>query len=172
MRQRFQSAEARAELVLALCFIVLSAAVWLSANQLPPPIFDPLGSAAVPKLIAVVVALLAVAMIFQRASGHTMSGTVPDPEEDGEADAPLRPGTAAACFAAMAAYPLVMGAGILGFREASFVFVLTLGGFLSHFERRTMAVLLATAALTALGLDWLFTSVFYIDLPTTIWLPF
>jgi putative tricarboxylic transport membrane protein len=172
MRRLVQGAEAQAELLLALCLFVLSAAVWIAADLLPPPIFDPLGSAAVPKLVAIMVALLALAMLVQRLAGRADAGVVRDPGDPAEHAAPLRPPVAVASFAAMAAYPLAMATGALGFREATFVFVLVLGGFLSHFERRTMLILMPTSAVLAAGLAWLFSGVFFIDLPPTPWLPF
>jgi hypothetical protein len=65
-----------------------------------------------------------------------------------------------------------MEAGLLGFRETAFVFILALGGILSRFSRRTMTILVPTAALLAAGLSWLFGGRLYIDLPVTPWLPF
>lgn len=176
MGRLWRDGEAQAELILALCMVVLSAAVWFAADSLPPPIFDPLGSAAVPKLVAIVVALLSAAMLGQRLSGTADRGAVPDPgdpAEDGrEAVAPLRPWIAVGSFLAMAGCPAVMAAGLLGFRETTFIFILALGGLLSRFSRRTMTILVPTAAVLAVGLSWLFGGVIYIDLPPTSWLPF
>ena len=172
MRRLWCDSEARAELILALCIMALSAAIWIAADRLPPPIFDPLGSAAVPKLVASLVMVLAVAMLVQRLRGNADRGAVPDPGEPTEAAAPLRPGIAVGAFAAIAACPAVMEAGLLGFRETAFVFILALGGILSRFSRRTMTILVPTAALLAAGLAWLFGGRLYIDLPVTPWLPF
>ncbi|MEC9343284.1 MAG: tripartite tricarboxylate transporter TctB family protein [Pseudomonadota bacterium] len=176
MGRAWRDGEARAELITAFCMMALSAAVWVAADRLPPPIFDPLGSAAVPKLVAVVVALLAVAMLGQRQFGTADRGALHDTgdpaEAEGEAVAPLRPGIAFGAFAAMALCPAVMAAGLLGFRETSFVFILALGGILSHFSGRTMMILVPTAAVLAVGLSRLFGGMLYVDLPQTPWLPF
>lgn len=176
MRNMLRDGEAQAELILALCMMVLSVAVWIAADLLPPPIFDPLGSAAVPKLIAIIVAFLSAAMLGQRLSGTADRGAVPDPgdpaKDDKETVAPLRPWIAVGSFIAMAFCPTVMAAGLLGFRETTFIFILALGGILSRFSRRTMTILVPTAALLAIGLSWLFGGVIYIDLPPTSWLPF
>ena len=130
MRRLWRSGESRAELAVALCVLVLAAAVWFAADQLPPPIFDPLGSAAVPKLVACVLALLAVAMLIERWRGVADAGAVAGPDDPADVSAPLRPGIAAAAFIAMAACPAVMATGLLGFRETCFVFVIALGGLL------------------------------------------
>jgi putative tricarboxylic transport membrane protein len=172
MRRLWRDSEAQAELILALCMMALSAAVWIAADQLPPPIFDPLGSAAVPKLLAVLVAALAAAMLAQRLRGTADRGAVPDPGNTTETAAPLRPGIAVGAFAVIAACPAVMDAGLLGFRETAFVFILALGGLLSRFSRRTMTILVPTAAVLAVGLSWLFGGLLYVDLPPTPWLPF
>lgn len=172
MRRLWHDSEAQAELILASCMVALSAAVWIAADRLPPPIFDPLGSAAVPKLIAVAVSILAVAMLAQRYFGVADQGVVPDPGYPAETVAPLRPAIAVGAFVAMAFCPAVMETGLLGFRETAFVFILALGGMLSHFSRRTMTILVPTAAVLAVGLSWLFGGLLYIDLPATQWLPF
>lgn len=172
MRSLLENDEARAELLIALCLIVLSVAVWIAADTLPPPIFDPVGSAAVPKAVAALIAILSLAMLGQRLKGHADVGTVPEPADPDPAPPPLRYGIATACFAVMVAYPLVMGIGLFGFREATFLFVLALGGFLARFDRRTMLILLPVALVLAIGLSQLFSDVFYIDLPVTAWLPF
>lgn len=172
MRRLTEGTEARAELVLALCLWGFAAAIWLAADRLPPPIFDPLGSAAVPKLVAAVIALLAAAMLVQRLAGQADEGAVPDPGDPVAEAVPLRPGLAAGCFLAMAACPLVMSSGYLGFRETSAVFILLLGGLLSRLERRVMLILIPTALLLSFGFAWLFSGLLYIDLPVTPWLPF
>jgi len=172
MRRLWRDSEARAESILAVCMIALSAAVWIAADRLPRPIFDPLGSGAVPKLVALLVMALAAAMLVQRLLGTADRGAVPDPGDPTDRVAPLRPGIAVGAFAAIAACPAVMDAGLLGFRETAFVFILALGGILSRFSRRTMTILVPTAAMLAVGLSWLFGGYFYIDLPATPWLPF
>jgi putative tricarboxylic transport membrane protein len=172
MRRLWCDSEARAELILALCIMALSAAIWIAADRLPPPIFDPLGSGAVPKLVALLVMALAAALLVQRLRGTADRGAIPDPGDPTEAVAPLRPGIAVGAFAAMAACPAVMDVGLLGFRETAFVFILALGGILSRFSRRTMTILVPTAAILAVGLSWLFGGYLYVDLPATPWLPF
>lgn len=172
MRALWHDSEALAELILALCLWVLAVMVWIAADRLPPPIFDPLGSAAVPKLIAILVAVLAAAMLVQRFAGAADRGAVADPGDPVEPAAPLRPGIALGAFAAMAGCPAAMEAGLLGFREVTFVFTIVLGGLLSGFLPRTLALLVPTAAALAIGLSWLFGGVLYIDLPATSWLPF
>jgi putative tricarboxylic transport membrane protein len=172
MRRLWRDRAAPAELILALCMIALSAAVWIAADRLPPPIFDPLGSGAVPKLVALLVIALAAAMLVQRLRGTADRGAVPDPGDPADTAAPLRPGIAVGAFAAIAACPALMDAGLLGFRETAFVFILGLGGILSRFSRRTMTILVPVAALLAVGLTWLFGGHLYIDLPATPWLPF
>lgn len=172
MRRLWRDSEAQAELIVALCVMVLSAAIWIAADRLPPPIFDPLGSGAVPKLAASLVMALAAAMLVQRLRCTADRGAVPDPGDPTETVAPLRPGIAVGAFAAIAACPAAMDAGLLGFRETAFVFILTLGGILSRFSRRTMTILIPIAATLAVGLSWLFGGHLYIDLPATPWLPF
>jgi putative tricarboxylic transport membrane protein len=172
MQRLWRDSEAKAELILAFFVWALAAAVWVAADRLPPPIFDPLGSAAVPKLIALILAVLVAGMLAQRLRGAANAGAVADPGDPSDTSAPLRPGVAALAFAAMAACPALMASGLLGFRETCFVFVLALGGVLSHFSRRMLLILVPTAAVLAVGLSRLFGGVLYVDFPVTSWLPF
>jgi putative tricarboxylic transport membrane protein len=172
MRRLWCNGEAQAELILSLCLIFLSLAVWIAADRLPPPIFDPLGSAAVPKLVALLVAALSIAMLVERFIGAADQGAVPGPSESTDAAAPLRPGIAMGAFVVMVGCPAAMEAGILGFRETTFVLILVLGGILSRFFWRTLTILVPTAAALAVGLSWLFGDVLFVDLPSTSWMPF
>jgi putative tricarboxylic transport membrane protein len=172
VRRLWRDSEAQAELILVLCIICLSTAVWIAADRLPPPIFDPLGSAAVPKLVAVLVAALAAAMLVERYIGAADRGAVSDPGNPTDTAAPLRPSIAVGAFVAMAGCPAAMESGIFGFRETTFVFILALGGLLSRFSRGTMVILVPIAAVLAVALSWLFSGLLYVDLPATPWLPF
>lgn len=158
---------------------MLAVAVWavagiafVGASMLPPPLFDPLGSAAVPKAVAIILAVLAAGVLAKRwLLVRKEEAVVVLPVEPGETTAPLRPGIALVSMAIIIAYVGVTGAGLLGFREATVPFVILLGGVLSRFRRRTMIVLVPLAFVIAIGLWWLFTGPLFVDLPVTRWLP-
>ncbi len=170
--------DGRVDLALAVVVWVVAAAVYLAAAQLPPPLFDPVGSAAIPKLVAVVLAFLATLIVVQRVMRGRRGrretpalASAPAGDADPVAtDAPLRPGIAAICVVILAGYTAVMTFRILGFREATVPFVILLGGVLSRFRRSTLLILVPIALALSIGFSWLFSEVLYIDLPVTRWL--
>lgn len=175
MRSLISDPDARVDLALAVAIWILAVLVYAAALQLPPPIFDPVGSAAIPKAVAIILALLAAGIVAQRClrlrAGHPAGA--PDLDSDagiGESAAPLRPDTVAAAVAVIAGYIAVMAFGLLGFREATVPFIILLAGVLSHFRRSTMLVAVPSAFALAIGFGWLFSEILYIDLPQTSWL--
>lgn len=171
MRRLLADSDGRADLFLAIGVWALAAAAFYGAAILPPPVFDPLGSAAVPKFVAVILAILAGLVVWRR--WLLLRVTAPaagEAEERAEAP-PLRPRVAVASIVVMLAYVGVMAFGLLGFREATVPFVILLGGVMSRFRRSTMIVVTPLAFLLAFGAAWLFSGALYIDLPVARWLP-
>ena len=167
--------EATPDLVLAAVCLVLAALVFAAASLMPPPIFDPLGSAAVPKMVAGLVALVAIGIAIPHLRGARAAPPVPDAfdttlQADGTA-APLRPGLAFVAMAVVIAYPGLMAIG-LGFREATILFVVVLGGAMARWRRGAMMLIVPFALVIGVGFGWLFSEVLYVDLPRTRWLPF
>jgi putative tricarboxylic transport membrane protein len=170
MQRLLADPDGRADLILAIGVWVLAGAAYAGAAVLPPPLFDPLGSAAVPKVVSVVLAVLAAAIVARRLL--LLRAAPATRQEDGGTDttAPLRPDVAAGSIAIMLGYAGVMAYGLLGFREATVLFVVLLGGAMSRFRRSTMMVLVPLALVLAIGCAWLFSTALYIDLPVTRWL--
>jgi putative tricarboxylic transport membrane protein len=172
MRRLLADPDGRADVFLAVAVWALAATAFYGAVLLPPPLFDPLGSAAVPKLVSVILAILAAGVVARRwmilRAAQEEAG---EPSDEGGATAPLRPGIAVASIVIILVYIGVMAFGLLGFREATVPFVILLGGAMSRFRRSTMIILVPLSLVIAIGLAWLFSGALYIDLPTTRWLP-
>jgi len=175
MRRLLADPDARADVILVAAVWGLAALTFYGASLLPPPLFDPLGSAAVPKFVAVAIALLAGTVLLRRLTmarrAVAQGAAAPAADEDAAAGGPLRPSIALASIGIIVAYVGVMGFGLLGFREATVPFVIALGGAMSRFRRSTMVVLVPLSFVIAFGLAWLFSGALYIDLPVTKWLP-
>ncbi len=159
------SAAARRDLVLAAALTVFSVVLYQQAALLPPPFFDPLGSAAVPKFVALVLLALAAGLVVQRAFGLAEGGMAMPTNVT--AEAPVRPAPLAAIGAIILPilYVASMQAGLLAFAQASSLFVLALGGLFARWRWRNLALLLPLALLTGYGLDYIFTEILYVDLP-------
>ena len=169
MRRLLNDPDGRADLALAVTVWIFSAIVYWGASLLPPPIFDPVGSAAIPKLISVILAVLSALILCQRLMELRHRQPALAEQATDNADMPLRPGLALACIAIMAGYVAVMNFHLLGFREATVPFVVLLGGTLCRFRRSTVVVITISALAIAIGFSWLFSEILYIDLPVTRW---
>jgi len=76
-----------------------------------------------------------------------------------------RPGRAAACFIALILYVISLVATPIPFAIASIIMVFVVGGLMSGWERKYLAVLAQLAILTGFGAEFVFTKVFTIPLP-------
>lgn len=144
------------DLAFALAVIVAAAVVWVGTADLPPPRYEPVGSAALPRGIAAIMACLALVVAF-RARGR---GTSSD-EPGSPADA-LR---AVLLGALVVGFVAIMDARLLGFRPAAAIFVLAACVILGGVAPRRLAAYAAFAIVLSLGLHAVFTQLFYVDLP-------
>ncbi len=168
LRQRlWDDAAGRVDLLLALAVTLLAALVYWQADQLPPPFFDPLGSAAVPKFVALVLVALSAAVVLLRLKAKP-GMTDPDAGVQTPVDEePVEPAvwTALASIVLPVIYVAAMQAGVLAFAQASTLLVLALGALFARFQPRLLLALVPVAFLAGYGLDYLFTNVLYVDLP-------
>ena len=132
----------------------VAALLYFGAASLPAPLFDPLGSAAVPQAVAVVLvafALLMVVPALRRAPRPVPAGPV----------ALLRGGT---MVALATGYTFLLDLRIVPFWAATLVFV-PLAALIISPRRDVAMVALAIGATLGIGGQALFTRIFYIDLP-------
>jgi putative tricarboxylic transport membrane protein len=156
----------RRDLLLAFAITIFAIVLYRQADLLPPPFFDPLGSAAVPKATAVVLVVLAVCLLVQRAF-HLEGGgmAMPARPADGGEEVAPAPWSALGAIALPVAYIGVLQAGWLSFPEASAVFVMALGALFGQGRRGVLLVLPVIALMTGYGLNYIFTEILYVDLP-------
>ncbi|WP_372624134.1 tripartite tricarboxylate transporter TctB family protein [Falsiroseomonas sp.] len=148
-----------ADFGLAGCVLLFAAVIWMEAAKVPPPFFDPLGSAAVPEGIAIVLVVLAAIVALRAVLG------MPERAGKGAIGFRARPDIAIGIFLLAVAYVGVMQLGLLGFELATIAFLAAASALLGRFERRAMLFGLAIALVLGVGGTWLFTGFFYIDLP-------
>ncbi|MEM7695424.1 MAG: tripartite tricarboxylate transporter TctB family protein [Pseudomonadota bacterium] len=144
---------------LAFAGIVIAAAgvVWFGTADLPPPRYEPVGSAALPRGIATIMAILSV-FVAVRAVRAKASGP-------GARQSLAGPVRVLALAVLLVAFVAVMDARLVGFRPAAAIFLvgtcLTLGGF----SWRRLGAYTGFSLILAIGLHAIFTRLFYIDLP-------
>jgi len=153
------------DIVAGVVLIAVAAVVWWQAALLPPPIFDPIGSALIPQLVALVIAGLSLVMIAG-ALGTARAELRRSRPTGGEARDGLPPARRALSVVAMLlVYGTLLQVDGVGFTLATVLFVAPTGMLLSRGNRRVMAGSVISAILLAVACSYVFTQIFYIDLP-------
>lgn len=144
------------DFVFAFLVIAAAALVWFGTADLPPPRYEPVGSAALPRGLAALMAVLAL-VVAVRATRERVA-----PAERGSIAGPLR---VIVLGALMIAFVWVMEARIVGFRPAAMVFLFAVAAALGGFGPRRLLGYAVFAVVLPLVLHAIFTHLFYIDLP-------
>lgn len=151
------------DICFALAMLVFAGVVWWGTADLPPPRYEPIGSAALPRALAAIMAVLSLivlarALARQRAPGADRTAAVSAPFSP-------RPLLAIAAFLVLVLYVLAMDQRFLGFIPASIIAFTIIGGLLAGFTVKRLPWLVGFVVVMV-GLIWLiFTRFFYIDLP-------
>ena len=160
MKTLFQpSRTPRFDIGVALVLIAVSALMWWESYKIAPPFYDPLGSAAMPRVAAVLITALAILVVVRAVVGLRRVGRA---RSTGYRP---RPDLAVGIVVLSILYIGVMDFGLIGFPWATMAFVFLSGALLGGFQRRIMAISAAIAIALGGGCAFLFRYVFYIDLP-------
>lgn len=159
--------------ILAAALIAFSAVIFWGTLDLAPSPFEPLGASAFPRFIAILVALLSVVLLFmpseRTATAPEIEAATPSefagPEDDDEGSTRPTPVMALATVACTIVYALALQARLVSFGISTTVFLVVLMTILTRFNPRAIPVTLVTAAVFGFGLEYLFTSVFVVNLP-------
>ena len=142
--------------------IVASATVYVETLSLPPPVYDPIGPAAFPRTLTVIVGVLALAVMVLAIREPSLAAA-------GDYDRPPsnRPRPDLAVGTALLTTGYV---ALLGFRPFSFAVLTTLYlviqvMLLFRFEFRRLPVAVFVAVIVGFGCDYIFTQFLFIDLP-------
>ncbi|GAB5375545.1 MAG: hypothetical protein AcusKO_20070 [Acuticoccus sp.] len=149
------------EWAFALLVVAAAGLVWFGTADLPPPRYEPVGSAALPRALAALMALLAIIVAVR---ARPVPRAVAAGPGTGEAAwvGPLR---VAALGALLVLFVALMEARIVGFRPAAVVFLFIAAAVLGGIAPRRLAGYAVFAVVLSLGLHAIFTRLFYIDLP-------
>ncbi len=149
------------KLDLSICAALIAFSVFIlwGVKDIPAPFFDPIGSAAFPKYTAYIIIALSLA-VGLRAFFSLKSHEKPKPKD--YKDERL---LAASVVIVPALYLISMQLGFLSYQIATAVFIFLLSAMLSKFEKRVMIASAVIALVFGFGGQYLFTEVFYMDLP-------
>jgi putative tricarboxylic transport membrane protein len=151
----------KADILLALGMIAFSAVVYIGSADLPPPRYEPLGSAAIPQGLAVIMTVLSVLLII-RAVPHLKTFQA---KASPITDVTPRPKLAILIFVLTLIFITVLDLGLLSFIPAGIIFMTAVGYFLTHRNLKKLPYFFGFSVLMVTANYYLFTKVFYIDLP-------
>lgn len=145
------------DLFLGAGALLVAALLVIGTAGLPPPRFEPMGSAALPRILAGVIALLSLGVVVSafRSRGKTTSET---------AEKRRSPVRALAVPVLLAAYVAALDVGNAPFVPATIVFVMAMGLVLSRPALRTIVSFALFGAALALLIDGVFTQFLFVDL--------
>ena len=156
-----------ADALFAGIMLVLSTVVFVTAWQLPPSLFDPLGPGAFPLLVSGLMAALAIVLLGRLALGLATgrSATSIIKGMGGETEHRLRPWLVAGLYALTVLYALVLAFARIGFLVPTVVYIGVLGFALSQRTRRDGLMAAAVAIAGGFGTWYLFTKIFLVLWP-------
>ena len=151
----------KSDIILAIGMIIMSVVVYIGAMELPPPRYEPLGSGAIPKGLAVIMVALSVFLII-RAIPHlkTFEGN-----QNEVTDVTPRPVLSALIFGFTLLFIAVLDLEILSFIPAGIIYMTSIGYFMTHQNLKRLPYFFVFSVLMVVGNYYLFTKIFYIDLP-------
>lgn len=146
---------------LALAALVIGGAVVLliGAAELPPPRFEPLGSAAVPRGLAVILIVLGLWVAVRAILG--LRADAPAPKETGEPSHPMR---SLGVLAALVAYVAALDLGQLPFLPLTALFLAASGTILSGGGWKPALIYGALGLALAAALSFIFSNFLYIEI--------
>lgn len=183
---------AKRDIGLMIFIIGVCVAVLVESWDLPPGTFEPLGSGPVPRVIAYIIIVLCsiilvrAAITLRKNSGRRVNGEESgfSPEEAAARFNP-RPLSAVAVLFLSGLYIVILYLGIMGFGIVTTLFLFGIIVFLigrepvrafrrlittfdrTHLEAaRPVLIAAVIAVIMGFGCEFVFTEVFYVDLPT------
>ncbi len=141
--------------------LVIGLLVLIGWFDISPPLYEPLGAGAIPLGAGVLLLVTSVVLI-----GSSVLRRYVDPSQGVQDQDFLlvpEPLKVFATIGALAVYIVLFNSDI-GFRWATFLFILSAGWILGVRRRRDVILLIALASMTAVGCHYLFTQVFVVDI--------
>ena len=146
------------DLVLAALVVAGAAVLFVGAADLPPPRFEPLGSAALPRILATILIVLAVLVAIRAVL--RLRAAAPAPAAESEA----RPVLGALVFAVLIAYVAALDFGRAPFVPATGVFLGAVGLILSRGSLRAGGVYAVLGVALGAALSFVFSRFLYISI--------
>ena len=151
----------KTEIALSISLIIFSIIVYYFSLELPEPEYEPLGSAALPQGLAVIMSLLSLIVII-RAIPKIKTYK---PKTNTDDNVTTRPKLAILVFIITLIFIGILDFGILGFLPAGIIYLSTIGYLMTHRDLKSFPWIVAFAVILTVFSYYVFTKFFYIDLP-------
>lgn len=153
-----------------LFLLIGSVFVFARTLKLPSSPYEPLGAAFLPKTLSALIGLLSLGILVQYFLRLKAVAAEAETEEEDEISYTPHPWLGAVGLIITVVYIAVMSFGLIGFRPATFIFVLLLGNIVFHYEKKLGKVshhliLTAISLILSFGLFYVFTNIIYTNLP-------
>ncbi|MBS9722076.1 tripartite tricarboxylate transporter TctB family protein [Tianweitania sp. BSSL-BM11] len=159
------------DLLLAAGALIGAGLLFWGASELPPPRFEPLGSAALPRILGVCITVLALIIAAGAALGgkrHSIQEPDAASDEVAAADASdlsaARPLQTIAVLAALIVYVAALDVFRVPFVLATTILMAALGAFLGVARLRTAITIGITGVLLALAIQFVFERYLYVTI--------
>ena len=160
-----QPATGRADRVFAVLIILFSALVYWQTLDLPPPRYEPMGSAALPRALSLIMAALAGVVLIRSLAASRAANSSPPPDTSSDVSYKRHPWLAVWMFIGTAIYVAVMDQKLIGYLPATLIYVVAACTLLSFGRRREIPWIALFAIVLSTTCYFVFTRIFYIDLP-------
>ena len=151
----------KTEIALSISLIIFSIIVYYFSLELPEPEYEPLGSAALPQGLAVIMSLLSL-IVMVRAIPKIKTYK---PTTNTDDNVTSRPKLAILVFIITLIFIGILDFGILGFLPAGIIYLSTIGYLMTHRDLKSFPWIVAFAVILTVFSYYVFTKFFYIDLP-------
>lgn len=156
------NATAKSEIAFAIVLIAFSGLIYLGTADLPPPKFEPLGSAALPRALSGIMALLSLIMMGRAVYQLKRSKAEAKPKPNAIKSHNM---LSLGVFVATLVFVAVMDFGLLGFNIAGIIFLTFVAWLMTHRDMRKLPWIAGYAVVMITACTYVFTKFFYINLP-------
>jgi putative tricarboxylic transport membrane protein len=149
------------EIALSIGLILFSIIVYYFSLDLPEPEYEPLGSAALPQGLAVIMSLLSLVVILKAIPRLKTYEVNVDPNPE----VIPRPQLSIVIFILTLIFIGVLDFGILSFMPAGIIYLSVIGYLMTNRDLKRLPWVIGFSIILTVSSFYIFTKLFYIDLP-------
>lgn len=159
------------DIILSLSIIVFSIIIYINTLDLPPPKYEPMGAAALPRVLAVLLSIFSlfilIKAIVKRRRASPPEQIITPGEPNGGVSETFQQGymKAAIVFTLTCIYVFVMSAKLTGFLLATIVYMFLAGTAMKRANLSGKVKMASFTIVFSVATFFIFTRFFYIDLP-------